>query len=66
MHLPILHSISNRHLSPSKAERNMLGNEVGDSDGDTDGRKLGTVDSVGKLDGTKNGVDGGVEVYMGL
>ena len=52
-HDPILHSISKRQRSPSNADRNMLGDEVGISDGIMDGGRLGHVvgDEVGSLDG---------------
>ena len=58
--------MSKRHLSPSKAYRNMLGDEVGTSDGSNVGKKLGSLDFVGVLDGAEDGCDEGAEVRAGL
>ena len=44
MHFPILHSMSKRQLSPSNAQRYILGEEVGTSDGSTLGFKDGIID----------------------
>jgi hypothetical protein len=54
MHVPTLHSMSNRH-------RNILGAELGFSDGTFEGWKLGLLDADGELDGEIVGIVEGSE-----